>query len=117
MLTKTKEDEALMKVVGTRPVRPDGEPKVTGLAQYGADFSLPGMLWAKILRSPHAHARIRPGAVGGAAEQHVHRRLVAVHRRAVDHDREVLTTGLAQLQVPPAPRRQANRLQACMRCR
>ena len=59
MLTKTKEDEALMKVVGTRPVRPDGEPKVTGLAQYGADFSLPGMLWAKILRSPHAHARIR----------------------------------------------------------
>jgi CO/xanthine dehydrogenase Mo-binding subunit len=34
-------------------------PKVTGMAQYGADYSLPGMLWAKILRSPHAHARIR----------------------------------------------------------
>jgi CO/xanthine dehydrogenase Mo-binding subunit len=29
------------------------------MAQYGADYSLPGMLWAKILRSPHAHARIR----------------------------------------------------------
>ena len=47
------------KVVGTRPVRPDGVPKVIGIAQYSADFSAPGMLWGKILRSPHAHARIR----------------------------------------------------------
>jgi CO/xanthine dehydrogenase Mo-binding subunit len=51
--------ERELKVVGTRPVRPDGVPKVTGLAQYGADFTLPGMLWGKVLRSPHAHARIR----------------------------------------------------------
>ena len=51
--------EKKLKVVGTSPVRPDGVPKVTGLARYGADFTLPGMLWAKILRSPHAHARIR----------------------------------------------------------
>lgn len=48
-----------LRVVGTRPVRPDGVPKVTGLARYGADYTLPGMLWGKILRSPHAHARIR----------------------------------------------------------
>jgi CO/xanthine dehydrogenase Mo-binding subunit len=47
------------KWVGTRQNRPDGVPKVTGRAQYGADFSLPGMLWGAILRSPHAHARIR----------------------------------------------------------
>jgi CO/xanthine dehydrogenase Mo-binding subunit len=47
------------KWVGTRPVRPDGVPKVTGRAQYGADFNLPGMLVGRILRSPHAHARIR----------------------------------------------------------
>jgi len=51
--------EKELKVVGTSPVRPDGVPKVTGTAQYGADFTLPGMLWGKILRSPHAHARIR----------------------------------------------------------
>jgi CO/xanthine dehydrogenase Mo-binding subunit len=51
--------EKKLKVIGTSPVRPDGVPKVTGLAQYGADFTLPGMLWGKILRSPHAHARIR----------------------------------------------------------
>lgn len=59
MLTKTKLVSQDLKVVGTRPIRPDGVPKVTGMAQYGADYSLPGMLWAKILRSPHAHARIR----------------------------------------------------------
>ncbi len=48
-----------LKVVGTRPVRPDGVDKVTGRAQFGADMVLPGMLWAKVKRSPHAHARIR----------------------------------------------------------
>ena len=46
------------KVVGTRPVRPDGADKVTGKAAYGADLMLPGMLTGKIKRSPHAHARI-----------------------------------------------------------
>src|SRR4029077_20335787 len=47
------------KWVGPRPVRPDGVPKVTGLAQYGSDLAMPGMLVGHILRSPHAHARIR----------------------------------------------------------
>ena len=46
------------KVVGTSPIRPDGVPKVTGRAQYGADLILPGMLYGRVLRSPHAHARI-----------------------------------------------------------
>lgn len=59
MLTKTKHVEKETKLIGTSPIRPDGVPKVTGMAQYGADYSLPGMLWAKVLRSPHAHARIR----------------------------------------------------------
>ena len=45
--------------VGTRPVRPDGVDKVTGRARYGADFNMPGQLVGRILRSPHAHARIR----------------------------------------------------------
>jgi CO/xanthine dehydrogenase Mo-binding subunit len=47
------------KVVGTRPIRPDGADKVTGKARYSADISLPGLLYGKILRSPHAHARIK----------------------------------------------------------
>src|SRR5579859_1229359 len=47
------------KWVGTRPIRPDGVPKVTGRAMYGADLAMPGALIGRILRSPHAHARIR----------------------------------------------------------
>jgi xanthine dehydrogenase molybdenum-binding subunit len=47
------------KVVGTRPVRHDALERVTGTAMYGDDIQLPGQLYAKILRSPHAHARIR----------------------------------------------------------
>jgi CO/xanthine dehydrogenase Mo-binding subunit len=47
------------KIIGTRPVRHDGVDKVTGRALYGADIQLAGMLVGKILRSPHAHARIR----------------------------------------------------------
>jgi xanthine dehydrogenase molybdenum-binding subunit len=46
-------------VVGKRPVRPDGVDKVTGRAQYGADLQLTGLLHARVLRSPHAHARIK----------------------------------------------------------
>ena len=46
------------KVVGTRPVRHDGYDKVTGRALYGADMHLPGLLHARVLRSPHAHARL-----------------------------------------------------------
>jgi CO/xanthine dehydrogenase Mo-binding subunit len=47
------------KVVGTRPLRPDGIDKVTGRARYGADMSMPGQLTGLILRSPHAHAKVK----------------------------------------------------------
>src|SRR3954451_19809851 len=45
--------------VGTRPIRPDGIDKVTGRARYGADFNMAGQLVGRVLRSPHAHARIK----------------------------------------------------------
>ena len=51
--------EVEYNIVGKRPVRPDGVDKVTGRAQYGADVKLNGLLHAKVLRSPHPHARIR----------------------------------------------------------
>jgi CO/xanthine dehydrogenase Mo-binding subunit len=51
-------DDGHLKVVGTRPVRPDGADKVTGKALYGADLKMPGMIVGKVLRSPHPHARI-----------------------------------------------------------
>jgi CO/xanthine dehydrogenase Mo-binding subunit len=53
------EATAEYKVIGTRPVRPDGADKVTGRAIYGGDMRLTGMLHGKVLRSPHAHARIK----------------------------------------------------------
>src|SRR5262245_65285488 len=55
----TQATQRSFKVVGTRPVRPDGIDKVTGRAKFGADANAPGMLVGKILRSPHAHAKIR----------------------------------------------------------
>src|SRR5262245_37993162 len=51
--------ERQLKVVGTRPLRPDGVDKVTGRAKFGADLHLPYMLIGRVLRSRHAHARIK----------------------------------------------------------
>ena len=47
------------KIVGTRPIRPDGLDKVTGRARYGADLNMQGQIYGHILRSPHAHANIK----------------------------------------------------------
>jgi CO/xanthine dehydrogenase Mo-binding subunit len=47
------------KWIGQSTIRPDGIDKVTGSAQYAADFTMPGMVWGKVLRSPHAHALIK----------------------------------------------------------
>lgn len=53
------ETKRAYKVIGTRPVRPDGVDKVTGRALYGADIHIPGALHARMKRSPHAHAVIK----------------------------------------------------------
>lgn len=47
------------KWIGQRTIRPDGVDKVTGRAAFAADTTMPGMIWARVLRSPHPHARIR----------------------------------------------------------
>ena len=57
-MTTTENRPPDYRVIGTRPIRHDGVDKVTGRAQYGADVSMPGLLHGKVLRSPHAHARI-----------------------------------------------------------
>ncbi|MBX7098180.1 MAG: molybdopterin-dependent oxidoreductase [Myxococcaceae bacterium] len=46
-------------VVGRRLRKLDGLKKATGEAQYADDLSLPRMLHCKLVRSPHAHARIK----------------------------------------------------------
>lgn len=45
-------------ILGKPTLRVDGIPKVTGVAEYAADLSLPGMLYGEVLRSPYPHARI-----------------------------------------------------------
>ena len=45
-------------VIGKRVPRIDAKEKVMGQAKYAADYSLPGMLWCKVARSPYPHARI-----------------------------------------------------------
>lgn len=49
---------AVLKQVGHDLPRRDAGQKVSGRAIYGADVALPGMLHAKLLRSPKAHARV-----------------------------------------------------------
>jgi CO/xanthine dehydrogenase Mo-binding subunit len=50
---------AEFKTVGTAVPRAEGADKVSGSTIYAADVKLPGLLWGKIVRSPHPHARIR----------------------------------------------------------
>lgn len=66
--------EARARLIGGRAIRVDGVDKVTGRAQYPADLYRAGMLFARVLRSPHPHARVKafdfsaakavPGVVG-----------------------------------------------------
>jgi 4-hydroxybenzoyl-CoA reductase alpha subunit len=50
--------EGELRMIGQRMRKTDGLEKSTGRARYTDDIALPGMLHAKILRSPHPHARI-----------------------------------------------------------
>jgi CO/xanthine dehydrogenase Mo-binding subunit len=48
----------ILRSIGQAAGHVEGPAKVTGRARYGADVTLPGMLWGKTLRSPFPHARI-----------------------------------------------------------
>jgi CO/xanthine dehydrogenase Mo-binding subunit len=58
-MASSSSEKKKYKVIGTRPIRHDGADKVTGRAIYGSDLQLTGTVQGKILRSPHAHARIK----------------------------------------------------------
>ena len=82
-MTSTASPKPEFRVVGTNPIRHDGVDKVTGRALYGADMTLPGMLHGKILRSPHAHARVLSVDVS-KAEAHPDVRAVATFKDFAD---------------------------------
>ena len=48
-----------LATVGHATPQIDAVERVTGRAKYTNDVQLPGMLYARVLRSPHPHARIR----------------------------------------------------------
>ena len=58
-MVATYETKTDYKVIGSSPIRHDGLDKVTGRAIYGGDVKVPGLIWGDVLRSPHAHARIK----------------------------------------------------------
>jgi xanthine dehydrogenase molybdenum-binding subunit len=59
MRPQARTSVAPLKTVGHDTPRIDALERVTGKATYSNDVQLPGMLYARILRSPHPHARIR----------------------------------------------------------
>jgi xanthine dehydrogenase YagR molybdenum-binding subunit len=65
-----------LSVLGKRTPRIDGRLKVTGAAKYTADVRLPGMLFARMVTSPHPHARVLSIDTSAAAS---HTQVRAVH--------------------------------------
>lgn len=58
-----------LQVIGKQVERIDAKAKATGSARFTVDLQLPGMVYAKFLRSPHAHAKIQSIDVSNAAAQ------------------------------------------------
>ncbi len=85
-MTTTQDAPSEYRIVGTRPVRPDGVDKVTGRAEYGVDARPAGTLYARVKRSPHAHARIiRIDASKALAMPGVHAVVTAADFPAIPH--------------------------------
>jgi len=70
-------------LLSTSVKRLDGPVKASGRAKYAYDIKRPGMLFAKVLRSPHAHARVVAIDVG-AAEKAPGVKVVLPWRKAGD---------------------------------
>src|SRR5438046_9942226 len=54
------------KLIGKSIDRIDGPAKATGVAKYSYDINRPGMLWAKVVTSPYAHAEVTSIDTGAA---------------------------------------------------
>ena len=81
---KAWEEGRQFSVVGKGVNRVDGRERVTGAARYTYDISLPGMLSAAVLRSPHAHARIISIDTSHAAQLPGVRAIVSMENTDID---------------------------------
>ena len=68
-------------LIGKRIDRIDGPSKATGVAKYSYDINRPGMLWAKVVTSPYAHAEVTSIEGLGTPE-----RMNEVQKAFVHHD-------------------------------
>src|SRR5215469_12192042 len=57
---------AQRRLIGKEISRVDGPAKVSGKAAYTYDMNLPGMLYARVVRCPHAHAKVKSIDTGAA---------------------------------------------------
>ncbi|MGO9174125.1 MAG: xanthine dehydrogenase family protein molybdopterin-binding subunit [Rhodomicrobium sp.] len=92
-----------LSVIGKSARRINGRDKVTGAARFTVDVKLPGMLHARLLRSPHPHARVLSIDLEAARREPDVRALHVITRvfgRAVDAD-EVAAAGAARGSVLP----------------
>jgi xanthine dehydrogenase YagR molybdenum-binding subunit len=89
-----------LAVIGKSIPRIAGRAMVTGAARYTVDVRLPGMLFARILRSPHPHARIL-SIDTSAAEQHADVRAVHV---VIENSRTAMRMGVGGSGVLPTVR-------------
>jgi CO/xanthine dehydrogenase Mo-binding subunit len=98
-----------LRVVGRSVRRLDAIDKVTGRARYVTDLAQPGMLYGALLRSPHAHARIRSIDVAAArAVPGVHAVVTSADLTWCDpyfgpafRDRPILSIGVARYEGEP----------------
>ncbi len=67
-----KASEKSYRILGKRTIRKDGIAKVTGREMYASDISLPNMLHARMLKSPHPHARVKSIDVSEAEARGAH---------------------------------------------
>lgn len=89
-----------LAVIGKPVPRINGRAKVTGAARFTVDIKLPGMLHARLLRSPHAHAQVI--SIDTRVAEH-HPDVRAVHvitdivGRAIERDPDTDTSGAPKL--------------------
>src|SRR2546425_172900 len=99
-----REPGAEPSLIGGRHGYVDGPQKVSGGARYVADLTLPGLLWAKILRSPHPHARITALDTGEAAWD-AGRQLLETASEAMEASPDDLTVRAGDVMVRGVPSR------------